>query len=59
MLQKSPPTYKIDRELPAANPAGKKKGAAWELRLKTSLGGGGGALTGQIGGQADQRVSIF
>jgi hypothetical protein len=25
----------------------------------TSLGGGGGALTGQIGGQANQRVSIF
>jgi hypothetical protein len=36
-----------------------KKSAVKNRACKTSIVGGGGALTGQIGGQANQRVSIF
>jgi len=42
----------------AGNKVKKKRGKGSRAKC-TSLGGGGGALTGQIGGQANQRVSIF
>jgi hypothetical protein len=44
--------------IPTGILAGKKKRGI-KPRFKNLLGGGGGALTGQIGGQANQRVSIF
>ena len=37
----------------------KKKARYKTALLKTSVGGGGGALTGLIGGQTNQRVMIF
>ena len=62
MLQKSPVTYKVsllpDGPARARISGKKKRGPRWP-RFKTSLGGGGGALTDQIGGQVNQRVSIF
>ena len=58
MLHKWPETYKTGAHIAEFRA---KKSAVKNRALKTSLGGGGGALTGLIqkGGQANQRVIIF